>query len=200
VAVAVGEGPWEAFGIGLGRLGYRLLVVGEADPGPALDAEGLVEDLTLVGHGRGGRLATAYAAARPERMKRLVLIAPEGIAAPPRPPPPEPESRGLVGSVMARLPWFRWRLAAAVALVAPPPPPQEAEHRRLGRDDVPVVAIWAGSDEVVPLRALGDLAAWNRMAKHEVIEGAGHDLMATHGERLVETLRGILREDERRLD
>ena len=85
VAVAMGEGPWDAFGAGLGALGYRVLVL-EAAPEALLDHEGL-DEFTLVGQGRGAVAATALAADHPERVKRLILIAAEGIEAPPVPAP-----------------------------------------------------------------------------------------------------------------
>ncbi|KPP86203.1 MAG: putative hydrolases or acyltransferases (alpha/beta hydrolase superfamily) [Rhodobacteraceae bacterium HLUCCA08] len=71
---------------------------------------------------------------------------------------------------------------------------QEDEHRLLGREDVPVVAIWGARDKEIPLRALGTLAQWNRLAKSEVIEDADHALVHSHGAILAEILRDVLRE------
>ena len=72
---------------------------------------------------------------------------------------------------------------------------QEAEHRALGRTDIPVFAIWGDKDPVVPLSALGQLTAWNRAVRQEVVKGAGHDLPALHGVEVTTILRDILRED-----
>jgi pimeloyl-ACP methyl ester carboxylesterase len=41
-----------------------------------------LDQVTLVGHSMGGRLAWSYAAEHPERIARLVLIAPDGFASP----------------------------------------------------------------------------------------------------------------------
>lgn len=60
------------------------------------------------------------------------------------------------------------------------PRPLEAEHRAISREDVPVQAIWGRDDAVIPISAMGRLAEWNRMARHDVIEGAGHGLTYTH--------------------
>lgn len=70
----------------------------------------------------------------------------------------------------------------------------EAEHRSIARDDIPVIAIWGEVDELVPLRALGTLAAWNRAAKQEVVARAGHGVIHTHATEVVELLREVLRE------
>lgn len=73
---------------------------------------------------------------------------------------------------------------------------QETDHRTLGREGVPVVAIWGKDDDVIPIRALGTLAQWNRATRQEVIEGAGHGLPYTHGAEVATLLRGILRETD----
>lgn len=183
VAVCLGPGPWEGFAEGVGRLAYRTFLPGreiEAD----LAEAGLAEDLTVVGHGAGGAAAARLCAGRPEIVKRLILIAPEGMTERPEPP--------LAGR-LRRLPVIGDRLAARVPRAAAAL--LEAEHRTIGQAGIPVVALWAGRDAVVPLRGLGQLALWNRAAKQEVVEGAGHDLLATDAGRVVEALRDVLRED-----
>ena len=86
---------WDDIGARLGRLGYRLLVYdlfgrgfSDAVPGPQdrafflrqltdlLADQGLRDDLTVMGYSMGGSIATAFAADQPERMKRLILLAP----------------------------------------------------------------------------------------------------------------------------
>ncbi|ARC87305.1 alpha/beta fold hydrolase [Rhodovulum sp. MB263] len=50
-----------------------------------LEARGLGGDLTLVGYSMGGAILTAFAAAHPGRVRRLVLLAPAGLGqTPPR--------------------------------------------------------------------------------------------------------------------
>lgn len=53
---------------------YQIL----ADLGAALDALGLNERIILVGHSFGGAIAAEFAAAHPERVDRLILIATSG--------------------------------------------------------------------------------------------------------------------------
>jgi len=72
---------------------------------------------------------------------------------------------------------------------------QEAEHRILGRMDVPVIGLWAEKDEVIPLRSLGTMKQWNRSVRQDVIAGAGHAVAYTHSAVVVDLLRDILRED-----
>ncbi len=70
---------------------------------------------------------------------------------------------------------------------------QEEEHRKLGRKGIPVIAIWAENDSIIPLTSLGKLAEWNRTARHEVVAHADHGLPYTHGRELIEALRSALR-------
>jgi pimeloyl-ACP methyl ester carboxylesterase len=83
---------------GLARLGYRVLVYdlygrgySDAPEGPQdreffmrqlrdlLAHQELEDDLTLLGYSMGGAIATAFAAAHPGRMTRLILLAPAGM-------------------------------------------------------------------------------------------------------------------------
>lgn len=234
---------WDALAEGLVALGYRVLVYdlygrgysdnprGEQDMDHflrqldgLLDHYGLGQDLTVLGYSTGGAIATAFAAANPDRMKRLVLIAPAGIEV----------AEGREGRFVRETPvlgdWAfamfgRRRLREAARAIGPSEvpglaeiqageldrrgylravlstirnirhQPQEREHRALARADIPVVAIWGEADTTIPIRALGTLSAWNRMAKQEMIPGAGHGLPHTHGRQVMEILRDVLRED-----
>lgn len=89
--------------------------------------------------------------------------------------------RGFVPAVLATL---RGLLAQ----------PQEAEHRAVHRAGVPVLAIWGREDRVVSLSAMGKLTEWSRMARQEVIDGAGHGLPYTHTQQVATVLRERLRE------
>lgn len=68
----------------------------------------------------------------------------------------------------------------------------EAEHRRMAEAGVPVLAIWGREDEIIPITGLGRLAKWNRDARQEVIEGAGHALAYTHDRAVLEILGNAL--------
>jgi pimeloyl-ACP methyl ester carboxylesterase len=232
---------WDQVAGGLAATGYRVLTYdlygrglsdaprGAHTPafharqlGDVLASQGLAEDVTLIGYSMGGAIATAYAGANPQQVKRLVLIAPAGITLP----------------VLSR----RQRIAAQVPVIgdalnqlfgprqmrsrlARPVPPgaealwaakrrdvdragihpailsdvrhtlsvlQETEHRALGRANVPVHAIWAEEDTDIPVRGLGQLAAWNRAALQEVVPEAGHSVVYTHAADIVVRLRQML--------
>ena len=227
----------------LAGLGYRVLVYDQYGRGYSGNARGvqdaafclrqlegvldhyeLKDDLTVLGYSSGAAIATAFAAANPHRMKRLVLIAPAGIEM-----AETPEAR-LVRKTPVLGDWLfalagPHRLREAAAAIGPSEVPglaeiqageldrrgylaavlgtirgirharQESEHRALGRAGIPVVAIWAEADTTVPIRGLGDLALWNRAAKQEMVAGAGHGLPHTHPRQVMEILRDVLRED-----
>lgn len=57
---------------------------------------------------------------------------------------------------------------------------------------VPLLAVWAKEDDVVPITAMGALTQWDRTAKQEVVEGAGHGLIYTHTEQVIDAMRETL--------
>lgn len=66
---------------------------------------------------------------------------------------------------------------------------REHEHRKLSRVDVPVLAIWAAEDKVIPISGMGNLTKWNRIAVQTQIEGAGHWLPASHAKEVAAAFR-----------
>lgn len=62
-------------------------------------------------------------------------------------------------------------------------------HRALEKSDLPVLAIWGETDEVIPLSCRDHLAEWNPSAEQVVIEGAGHTLTYTHTPAVLDALR-----------
>lgn len=94
----------------------------------------------------------------------------------------EYESRGFLRSVLSS----RRHMLADI---------QESQHRTIGRVGVPVVAIWAEHDEIIPLKSLGTMTQWNRAIRQEVIEGARHDVGYMNSAQVVEILSDILREE-----
>jgi pimeloyl-ACP methyl ester carboxylesterase len=89
---------WYAIAGGLAKLGYRVLVYdlygrgfSDAPRGAQdgeffatqladlLDHQGLTEDVTLMGYSMGGSIATHFAAAHPNRVRRLILLASGGM-------------------------------------------------------------------------------------------------------------------------
>ncbi len=233
---------WQAVAQGLARMGYRVLVYdlygrGYSDTVSGLQdqaffqqqlqdllaAQGLKDDLTVLGYSMGGAIASAFVAEHPERVRRLILLAPAGmghdlgrLAKFTRDTPlmgdwlmllrfpaghrkgtqaeralpsevdgivdyqqAELDRRGFVPAVLASL---RGMLAQSL----------EQAHRSIGRSDIPVLAIWGRDDRVIPLAAMGQLAQWNRAARHEVIDGAGHGLTYTHATAILTAIEADL--------
>ncbi|TNJ41400.1 alpha/beta fold hydrolase [Phaeobacter sp. B1627] len=53
-------------------------------------------------------------------------------------------------------------------------------HRVLHRQGLPVLAIWGGSDRIIPASVIGRMTELNRAARQSVIEDAGHGIVYTH--------------------
>ncbi len=66
------------------------------------------------------------------------------------------------------------------------------DHKALAARGTPVLAIWGRKDEVIPLSCVGTLAEWNRDARQEVIDGAGHGLTYTHTDEVLRIMRAWL--------
>ena len=237
---------FEGLAVHLARMGFRVLVYdlygrglsarphGRQTPEfftlqlrELLDDLNLTEELTLVGYSMGGAIAAAFAAEEDHRLRRIVLLAPAGMAttlgreadwaakmpglgdwlfhmAFPRAQraaieaergiPSEVEGiaevqtgeltrRGYVRSVLSSL---RYTLSE----------PMEAAHRSIAAGGLPVLAIWGREDAQIPLRAMSLLTEWNRIARQEVIDGAGHGLPYTHAAEVAALVAREL-EDER---
>ncbi|MFZ3582099.1 alpha/beta fold hydrolase [Loktanella sp. DJP18] len=173
----------------------------------------LDEDVILLGYSMGGAIAAAFAAAQPHRVGRVILLASAGMEI------NEPDFWRTAGRLPVLGDWLAGtfgasRLASEIASPSPLEEVQRAEltrrgyiqavlssrrhfltesqetaHRLLGREDVPVAAIWGGQDPIIPLRALGTLAQWNRNTVQEVVTDADHSLPWRHAEQIVAILR-----------
>jgi len=221
---------WDAVAKGLALMGFRVLVYdlygrGYSDRAPGLQdqdffirqledllaSQGITEDVTLLGYSMGGAIVSAFAARHPERVLRVILLAPAGMGhdlgklarftrdtpilgdwlmllrypgahmkgtEAERVLPSEVE--GIVDYQQAELSKRGFVPAVLSSLRGILPRPLEKEHRAISREGIPVLAIWGRDDAVIPIRAMGQLTQWNRVARHEVIEGAGHGLTYTH--------------------
>lgn len=67
-----------------------------------------------------------------------------------------------------------------------------ADHQRITRAEIPVLALWAADDPNIPLAAMGELARLNPDAQHVQIPGAGHSLLQTHPREVAEALKDHL--------
>ena len=103
--------------------------------------------------------------------------------------------RGLDSSIdnvvdlqQAELDWRGFRPAVLSSLRGALDEDMADAHRTIARNGPPVLAVWAREDEVIPISGMGRLAQWNRDARQEVIEGAGHALVYTHDAELGDLL------------
>ncbi|MEP4035321.1 alpha/beta hydrolase [Pseudophaeobacter sp.] len=60
--------------------------------------------------------------------------------------------------------------------------------RHIHRQGVPLLAIWGGTDEVIPVSSIGRMTEQARSARQEVVEGAGHGLPYTHTEEVLDLI------------
>ncbi len=184
-----------------------------------LDDQGLNEDVTLLGYSMGGSIVTGFAASSPHRVAKVVLVASGGIRMAEDGFDQFCRKVPLLGDWVAGM-FMESRLRQELEATGTTDPidkvraeqldragyipavhssrryqladVQRPEHRILGREDIPVFAVWGEQDKVIPISALGRLAQWNRTARQDMIEGAGHDLMQTHPEEVSNAIRDLL--------
>jgi len=181
----------------------------------------LEDDLTLMGYSMGGAIATAFAAAHTGRLRRLVLVAPSGIEHDEtrldrimRTVPGLGDwLHGLLAAARLRKQeWSASRIDGMEVVQAAEldrkgylpallssrrhmlAERQQEDHRKIGHDDLPVIAIWGRDDDIIPVRGVGTLAQWNRNVAQEVVEGAGHGVVHTHPDAVTDLLRDVLAE------
>ena len=187
-----------------------------------LEHEGIGGDLMIVGNSMGGGIATAFSAAEWERVDRLLLFAPTGLA-------PgitdRMELRPVIGDWLALTVFGRRerRRIAEVDLRSPALPDlperqmaetrtqgyaaavlssmrhmisdvMDREHKLLRDRFTATLAIWGGLDDVIPGQAAGNLADWNREAHQVTFDDAGHGLIITHPDQIRSALQDWLRE------
>jgi pimeloyl-ACP methyl ester carboxylesterase len=118
-----------------------------------LDGAGL-DRVDLVGHSLGGLICARAAAASPERVDRLVLVAPAGV----------PSGRKVVGHVaplvatLAEMPAYAHRVALDAVRTGPNLfraawyATTHDLRSELERIDAPTLLVWGESDRLVPIR------------------------------------------------
>jgi pimeloyl-ACP methyl ester carboxylesterase len=166
-----------------------------------LDHLGLAQ-ATLVGHSMGGRIAWQFAAREPQRVRALVLVAPDGFASP-------GFEYGKTPEVPAMLTLMRWALPepllrrALRPAYANPATMTDALSRRyhdllrapgareamlarmrqltpenplpwLTRISVPTLLLWGEQDAMIPLSNAADYTAAIAGARLETLAGIGH--------------------------
>lgn len=186
-----------------------------------LDDQEVGGDLFVMGYSMGGGIATAFAAAEWERVDRLVLIAPTGLA-------PDVDVNVITTPIIGD--WVILTLGGilerrelrATEDRAPhlPDLPErhiaetytrgyqsailsstrhmltdimEAEHRLLRDRFTATLAIWGSDDTCIPSQSAGNLADWNRDAHQVTIEGADHAIGVTHPEEIRNAIQTFLK-------
>ena len=222
---------WRRMVPGLALLGFRVLVYDHYGRGYSDRPRGLqdrvffqrhlndllehlgVQDqkFTLLGYSMGGAIVACYAAAHPEKVSRLILLAPAGMTLLPsgmvkvmRDVPIlgdwimralypatlrkgiKAESEPEIGPLQENELSYRGYLSAVLSsLRGVLAKDQSEEHAFLAEKGVPVLSIWAADDDVIPLRCKNTLEKWNKDAIQPVIERAGHGLAYTHADQVV---------------
>ncbi len=162
-----------------------------------------VERVSLIGSSIGGRIAWSFAARHPQRIERLVLIAPDGFASPGRgygQTPQVPAAMQLARWTLPR-PLLRWGLAPAYAdpeavltdglleryheLVLAPGVRAAMVQRLaqtviedpvplLRRITAPTLLLWGELDALIPVANADDYLAVLPDARKVVLPGIGH--------------------------
>lgn len=185
-----------------------------------LQDQGVKEDVTFLGYSMGGAIVADFVATHPEMARRVVLIASAGAEMNESRAQSFARSIPVLGDWLHHLVEARQlrdaandvadtRVRAALleelgrrgylpAILSSRrgilSVRQRDVHSALREADVPVIALWGGQDQVIPLTALGTLTQWNRDIRQEVIETANHALPLTHVDEIGDRLRDVLRE------
>jgi len=174
-----------------------------------LDHLGVTKQFSIFGYSMGGLIATAYTERSPSRIKTMMLIAAAGVA-PPRAGTgglaklqAVPFLNRWVGVVFGGRALRRYinaevgadsvrdrqieqthRRGFWPALMSSQryvlSEDYESKHRKIADLNIPVLAIWARNDQVIPIEALGIFAQWNRGARQDILEDAQHGLTYSH--------------------
>ena len=184
-----------------------------------LDALG-IRRVTLVGHSIGGRIAWGFAARHPERVERLVLVAPDGFASP-------GFEYGRAPEVPATAALMRWSLPRPVLRSALEPAyadPAALTEARLERHhalmrapgvraallarmqqtvledpspslaaiSAPVLLLWGERDAMIPVENARDYLMVLGDARLTALPGIGHLPQEEAPERSLQALRAFI--------
>jgi pimeloyl-ACP methyl ester carboxylesterase len=184
-----------------------------------LDALGVAR-AHVVGSSMGGRIAWRFAAAHPERVERLVLMAPDGFASPGVEYGRAPRVGPLMRLLPFTLPRFMVKGGMAPAYAHPAAMTPELVERYhammlapgvraaildrirqhvlvppepiLATIRAPVLLLWGAEDRMVPVRHAEDYLRTLPDARSEVLPRIGHVPMEEAPEAVARTLRGFL--------
>ena len=178
-----------------------------------LEDQGITDKFSIVGYSMGGMIVTAFAARSPERIERIMLLSTGGVAPidldsgsliKPNKYPRLAHWAGMVfggqqlrkyildedgadpvreRQLMAtrRRGYWPALLSCRSNIIGED---FATMHRKIAESNLPVLAIWAEQDQVIPISAVGILAQLNRGARQEVIKDANHGLTYSHPARI----------------
>jgi len=186
-----------------------------------LDDQGVEDQILLIGYSMGGSIAAAFTAQHPQRIDRLVLLAPAGLGLSEtwfaricrQVPLIGDALMGAFGGIMLRRgvrassppgeirdeQLDETRRKGYLAAVLSSQRHMLAEdlsdsHAQIAARGIPVLAIWGEQDGVIPITSLGQLAQINRRARHETIAQATHTLGITHPKEIQTAIQAFLRD------
>ena len=168
----------------------------------ALMDQSSVEQATLIGNSIGGRIAWTMAAAHPERVEKLVLVAPDGFASPAFEYGEKIEAPAIMHASKYFLPRWALRPNLEVAYADPAKLSEEALERyhelllapgnrgalidrmeqtvltdpvpRLQMIETPVLLLWGEKDGMIPVANAQDYLEALPNARLSVLSGIGH--------------------------
>jgi pimeloyl-ACP methyl ester carboxylesterase len=170
-----------------------------------------VDRAALVGHSFGGMVAAEIASTSPERVEKLVLIAPIGLW---RDDHPVPDISGIAPDKIPELVFADPASPIAASMPAPDPTDPEALFRasqtmasvlqfmwplpdkglskRLYRLKAPTLLVWGAQDKLVHPAYAEDFEALIADARVEIVDGAGHVPQLEQAERTIELITDFL--------
>jgi pimeloyl-ACP methyl ester carboxylesterase len=179
-----------------------------------------LDQAALIGNSVGGRIAWRFAAARPERVSRLVLVAPDGFASTGFEYGKAPEVGAITHAMRFALPRFlvRQNLVASYGdpdrleaetvkryydLLRAPGARLALIHRMeqtvltdprplLESVDKPVLLLWGQQDRLIPVSNAQDYLDHLPNAERVVLDGAGHLPQEEVPERSLDPVRDFL--------
>lgn len=186
-----------------------------------LHEQQLEQELTLMGYSMGGSIVTAFASKHPDRVKQIALVASAGIETKEsdfsrfcRKVPVlgdwvhgvfavarlergikasslNAQQKSMQSSELLRRGYLPAVLSSRRGILQES---MEADHRKISNLNIPVLAVWAQDDPVIPIQALGTLVRWNRLARQETVARAGHEVPMSHGETVADLIQTMISE------